>query len=119
MKRFAAGSIVGRLGPLWALCWLASAAHAQSLSGNELVESLRDGGHFIAMRHASSPRSEPDAASAQPGNVNRERQLDEAGRASATAMGAALRELGVPVGEILSSPTFRAVETTRLLDVGE
>jgi phosphohistidine phosphatase SixA len=46
--------------------------------------------------------------------VNHERQLDEAGRASAIAMGQALRELKIPIGEVFSSPTYRALETVRL-----
>ena len=108
-----------RLWLLLALGWLASAAHAQTLSGSALVEALQDGGYYIAMRHASSPRSEPDAASARPGNVDRERQLDEAGIASAAAMGAALRQLEIPVGETWSSPAFRALETFEHLGLGE
>jgi phosphohistidine phosphatase SixA len=43
-----------------------------------------------------------------------ERQLDEAGRAGSAAMGKALRDLKIPVGEVLSSPTYRALETVRL-----
>jgi phosphohistidine phosphatase SixA len=93
--------------------------HAQALEGSALVESLRDGGYVIAMRHASSPRSAPDPATTHPDNVNGERQLDEVGRQSAADMGQALRQLDIPVGEILSSPTFRAVQTARLLDLGE
>jgi hypothetical protein len=45
------------------------------------------GGYVIVMRHASSPRDVPDKRHANADNVNLERQLDEAGRASATAMG--------------------------------
>jgi phosphohistidine phosphatase SixA len=66
------------------------------------------------MRHASSPRDLPDAAIANPDNTTRERQLDAAGRASAAAFGNALRRLGIPVGLVLSSPTYRAQETIRL-----
>lgn len=71
------------------------------------------------MRHAHSPRELPDAASAHPDNVNRERQLDADGQAAAMAMGIAVRELGVPIGEILTSPTFRAVQTVRALGLGD
>jgi phosphohistidine phosphatase SixA len=39
------------------------------------------------------------------------------GRTTAAAMGKALRRLGVPIGEVLSSPTYRALETVRLLEV--
>lgn len=82
------------------------------------LSALRDGGLVIVMRHANSPRGAPDAATANADNTGRERQLDAAGRRDASAMGAALKRLGIPVNEVLSSPTYRALETARLLDVG-
>ena len=88
-------------------------ASAQTLAGAGLVSALQRGGHVIVMRHASSPRQPPDERTANADNVERERQLDAAGRASATAMGEALRRLKVPVGEVLTSPTYRARETAR------
>jgi phosphohistidine phosphatase SixA len=92
---------------------LAGAGHAQTLHGEALVKALRQGGYVIAMRHASSPREVPDKQTANADNVNRERQLDEGGRASATAMGKALHELKIPIGDVLTSPTYRALETIR------
>ncbi len=89
-------------------------AYAQTLSGAALVSSLRDGGYVIVMRHASSPREAPDKAAADVDNVKLERQLDAAGRAASVAMGRALRDLKIPVGEVLTSPTYRALETVRL-----
>lgn len=86
---------------------------AQTLTGSALVTALKGGGYVIVMRHASSPREEPDERTANADNVNRERQLDEEGREGATAMGEALRRLGIPIGEVLSSPTYRALETAR------
>jgi phosphohistidine phosphatase SixA len=86
---------------------------AQTLAGPDLVAALRSGGLVIVMRHASSPRQPPAKEAAQPDNVTLERQLDAAGRASATAMGDALRRLKIPVGDVLTSPTFRARETVR------
>ena len=67
------------------------------------------------MRHASSPRETPDASTANPDNTSRERQLDEAGRSTAKAMGEALRSLAIPIGQVYTSPTYRARETVRLL----
>lgn len=93
-------------------------AHAQSLSGQDLVAALQGGGYVILMRHASSPRTPPDAAHAQPDNVQHERQLDDEGRSTARAMGAALRQLRIPIGQVLSSPTYRALETIRLAQLG-
>ncbi len=55
-----------------------------------------------------------DKQTANPDNVILEPQLDEAGRAGSVAMGRALRDLKIPVGEVLTSPTYRALETVRL-----
>ena len=93
---------------------LADGAFAQALSGAALVGALRQGGYVLVMRHASSPRTPPDAAAADADNPKAERQLDEAGRASARTMGAALKTLRIPVSEVLSSPTYRALQTVRL-----
>jgi phosphohistidine phosphatase SixA len=99
---------------LVALLLAAPSAGAQPLSGQPLVKALQRGGYVLVMRHASSPREVPDERSANRDNVNRERQLDDKGRATATAMGEAFRSLRVPVGEVLTSPTYRAGETVRL-----
>jgi phosphohistidine phosphatase SixA len=81
----------------------------------KLAGALREGGYVIVMRHASSPEQPPDAATANPDNVKHERQLDTTGRREAQVMGEALRKLGIPVGEVLSSPAYQAMETARLL----
>jgi phosphohistidine phosphatase SixA len=93
---------------------LATLSPPQQTATTDLVPLLRSGGYVIVMRHASSPRETPDAATAHPGNVKLERQLDETGRSSAIAMGRAIRELKIPIGEVFSSPTYRAMETVRL-----
>src|SRR6266700_1172587 len=97
---------------------LAGGAQAQSLRGEALVKALRQGGYVIVMRHTSSPREAPDKKTANADNVKIERQLDEEGRTTATAMGKALRELRIPVGEVLASPTYRALETVRYAQLG-
>ena len=84
---------------------------AQTLTGAALVDALRAGGHVIVMRHATSPSEIP--AKPNPDNVPPERQLDERGRATATAMGNALRRLKIPIGQVMTSPTYRARETAR------
>lgn len=88
--------------------------HAQTLQGPALVDALRRGGYVLVMRHASSPAQPPDARHADPENTTRERQLDDTGRATATAMGRAIKRLEIPVAQVLSSPTYRARETARL-----
>lgn len=97
---------------------LAGVAHAQTLQGPALVKALQKGGYVIVMRHTSSPREVPDAKNANADNTKPERQLDEVGRATATAMGKALRDLKIPVGEVFTSPTYRALETVKYAQLG-
>jgi phosphohistidine phosphatase SixA len=97
-----------------ALLTIARPGLAQTLSGDALVKALRQGGYVLVMRHAASPREAPTTDVANKDNINAERQLDEHGRATATSMGNALRGLKIPLGEVLTSPTYRARETVRL-----
>lgn len=102
---------VGMLG----LCvFAATGAASQSRIPPEVLSGLQKGGEVIVMRHARSPQTLPDKATANPDNTTLERQLDETGRETATAMGSALRALRVPIGAVLSSPTYRARETVKL-----
>jgi phosphohistidine phosphatase SixA len=84
----------------------------------DLIGGLRQGGYVLVMRHASSPAMPPAKTEADPENIGLERQLDERGRTSAEAMGRAFKTLHIPVGEIFSSPTYRARETIKLAGFG-
>jgi phosphohistidine phosphatase SixA len=102
---------------LWPML-IVTSAHAESLTGKDLTAALHGGGYVILMRHASSPRTAPDSAQANADNVHHERQLDEEGRASARDLGDALRRLRIPIGQVLSSPTYRALQTIKLARLG-
>jgi phosphohistidine phosphatase SixA len=52
-------------------------------------------------------------------NTKLQRQLDEAGRRGAAAMGEAIRALRIPIGAVLTSPTYRALQTVKHAGVGE
>lgn len=91
----------------------APAGAAAPLSGSALIKTLQQGGYVIVMRHASSPQAVPDKEHANADNVKLERQLDAAGRQSATAMGQALRDLKIPIGDVFTSPTYRVQETVK------
>jgi phosphohistidine phosphatase SixA len=88
--------------------------NAQERSFNDPVKALQGGGYILVMRHASSPREAPSKEAANADNAKLERQLDEAGRKGAAAMGEAIRALRIPIGIVLTSPTYRAIETVRL-----
>jgi phosphohistidine phosphatase SixA len=97
---------------------LAGTAQAQFPNRDAMVAALRRGGYVILMRHASSPREVPDKKTANPDNAKPERQLDEEGRSTATAMGRALRSLKIPIGDVFTSPTYRALETIKYAQLG-
>lgn len=83
------------------------------LVGTELVDALQDGGHVLSLRHAETP----DDGTDQPGSLgdcSRQRQLNDAGRADARALGDAVRALEIPAGEVRASPYCRTVETAEL-----
>ncbi len=83
------------------------------LTGGELVEALRGGGHVLYLRHTQTAQDAVD----QPdplGDCTRQRLLTEAGRADATALGEAVRDLRIPVGEVRASPFCRTLDTARL-----
>lgn len=93
------------------------AAGAEQLAGSALVSALRHGGYVLVMRHASSPFQAPDKSAADPDNINLERQLDATGKETATAMGKAIKTLGIPIGEVESSEAFRALQTVKYADL--
>lgn len=93
--------------------FLAAAAQAQTMQGKALLQALQQGGHTIVMRHAASPRQAPTQQTANADNTKLERQLDEEGRKTSTELGKALRDLKIPIGEVLVSPTYRAMETVK------
>jgi phosphohistidine phosphatase SixA len=117
-NKTSAAAALGRAS-LLLLLLLSGGIKAADESGNNLLSALRTGGYVILMRHASSPGTLPDAAQADADNPQHERQLDEAGQSSARDMGEALHRLGIPIGHVLSSPTYRALETVRLARLGQ
>ena len=98
---------------------LPALAATESPLGPSLVTALRQGGYVLVMRHPSSPPTPPEKASADPVNTQLERQLDEVGRNTARAMGQAIRDLHIPIGTVLTSPTFRARQAIELFALGE
>jgi phosphohistidine phosphatase SixA len=96
----------------------AGVSSAQTGPSPGLVAALQKGGYVLVMRHASSPREVPTAATANPDNPKLERQLDQPGRTGATEMGQALRALKIPIGDVFSSPTYRALETVKFAQLG-
>jgi len=87
------------------------------------VETLREGGYNIYFRHAATNWSQADRV-AEAGDwtscdPDRMRQLADAGRQTASAIGEAMRALEIPVAHVFTSPYCRTVEMARLMQLGQ
>jgi virginiamycin B lyase len=87
---------------------------AATTQGTSFVRALRAGGHVIAFRHARTDQSEDDAPAFRYSQCSRQRNLNDAGRAQARAIGRAFRALRIPVGRVLASPYCRTRQTAQL-----
>jgi phosphohistidine phosphatase SixA len=98
---------------------LAPPASAQSdPSMMEAMKALRAGGHVIVFRHGATHADQADTDPLNPANIEKQRQLNDQGRALARAIGEAMRKLQIPVGQVVTSQFNRAVETGTLLGFG-
>jgi len=85
----------------------AQAAHAQP----EWLGGLKAGGYVIVIRHGATHTDQADTDPLNLANVAKQRQLTDAGRAKAQEIAAAFKKLGIPVGQVITSQYFRAIET--------
>ena len=99
---------------LLALPLLAAPAAAQHafLPDGQALSLLRAGGLNLYIRHAITDRTQVDTG--RRGDRAGQRNLSEAGRQQARALGAAFRALNIPVAEVLTSEVFRAADTAEL-----
>ncbi|MBL8523722.1 MAG: hypothetical protein JNN20_08540 [Betaproteobacteria bacterium] len=84
---------------------------ARELSGRKLLDALRAGGYNLYMRHAEQIPPKTDAC--EPINLT-SRGVEQARR-----VGAAIRELKIPIGEVRTSEPCRNVDTAKTLGLGE
>jgi phosphohistidine phosphatase SixA len=94
---------------LWAL-----AASEPVQAQPEWVTGLRAGGYVIVIRHGATHQDQADTDPLNLANVDKQRQLNDAGRAKAREIGEAFKKLGIPVGQVVTSQYFRAIETGKL-----
>jgi hypothetical protein len=91
-----------------------TALPAKPVSGPELLTELRKGGYVIYFRHTSTDFSRDDVRSKSDDDCENQRPLTDKGRDEARQIGAAFKELKIPVGKILASPRCRTMETALL-----
>ena len=111
-----------RVGPLGASVLAVLLMAAPGLAGdnsNEAWAALAKGGHVALIRHGNAPPGYGgDPPGARLDDCKTQRNLDDAGRAQASALGEAFRKHGVRVDRIVSSPVCRCMETGQLMAVG-
>ncbi len=106
---------------LWAPPWSQTAEPQRSslpsreLPSAELLAELRKGGYILYFRHAATDFSQNDERMKSYDDCDNQRNLIDKGRADARAVGAAIRELRIPVERVLASPSCRTVETAQLI----
>jgi len=93
-------------------------AAASADSEGLLWEALKSGGHAALMRHADAPGF-GDPPGFRLDDCSTQRNLSDAGRRQARAVGARFRERGIQGVPVYSSQWCRCLETARLLGLGE
>jgi phosphohistidine phosphatase SixA len=84
------------------------------LTGQALIDALRQGGYVLYFRHAATDQSQADTDTGNFENCAAQRNLTEQGRADARAISEAFKALHLPVGTVLSSQYCRTRETAQL-----
>jgi phosphohistidine phosphatase SixA len=97
-----------------AFLWVVG-AHAQQADLKSLVPQLKSGGYVIVLRHGATDAAQQDVVPFDFKDMTKQRQLNQAGRDQATAIGVAMKSLGIPIGQVYTSQLNRAVETGKLL----
>jgi broad specificity phosphatase PhoE len=96
---------------------LAVATSGSWASSDDAVENLRAGGHALVIRHALAPGF-GDPENFRLGDCATQRNLSDAGRAQARAIGDWLRARGIDRARVYSSQWCRCLETASLLGLG-
>ena len=113
------GHRVAALAALVLAVWLMTVPRAAADSADDAWAALAKGGHVALIRHGNAP---PGQGGDPPGfkfdDCSTQRNLDDAGREQARALGEVFRKHGVQVDRILASPMCRCLETGRLMTVG-
>jgi broad specificity phosphatase PhoE len=93
---------------------IASFASAAAASTEDAWAALQAGGHVLIVRHAQTVPGIGDPPGFRLDDCATQRNLSDAGRAQAKAMGERLADAGVRIDDALSSSWCRSLDTARL-----
>lgn len=108
MRRF--GPLVGLVA---LICLMPLRATAADIA--KIVPMLKQGGYVLVLRHGATDDSQKDIYPFVFDDMKKQRQLSGQGRQVARDMGAAIKTLGISIGQIYSSKLNRAIETGSLM----
>jgi len=94
--------------------WLLAAWSPGAAADETLWHQLRSGSQVLLIRHTVTTPGVGDPPGFALADCATQRNLTEIGRDDATRIGESLRKRNVPVGQVLSSPWCRCLETARL-----
>ena len=82
-----------------------SSAQSQGSEGlirdpKQLVQSLRSGGYVIVVRHGATLSDQADTDTFNFNDIAKQRNLNERGKELAKTFGDAIRQVGIPVGDV-------------------
>ncbi|MBB4426889.1 phosphohistidine phosphatase SixA [Bradyrhizobium sp. CIR48] len=81
----------------------------------ELIASLKQGGYVLIFRHTATDDSQKDVYPFKFDDMSAQRQLSEKGRDMARQIGAAIKDLEIPIGDVYTSRLNRAIEAGKLI----
>lgn len=81
----------------------------------ELIASLKQGGYVLIFRHTATDDSQKDIYPFKFDDMSVQRQLSEKGRDMARQIGAAVKDLAIPIGDVYTSRLNRAIEAGKLI----
>ena len=101
------------LGLVAFICFIPLAAIGADVS--KIAPMLKQGGYVLVLRHSATDDSQKDVYPFVFDDMKKQRQLSDQGRKVAHEMGAAMKRLEIPIGQIYSSRLNRAIETGTLM----
>ncbi|BBO09164.1 histidine phosphatase family protein [Bradyrhizobium sp. TM102] len=81
----------------------------------ELIASLKQGGYVLIFRHTATDDNQKDVYPFKFDDMSAQRQLSEKGRDMALQIGAAVKDLAIPIGDVYTSRLNRAIEAGKLI----
>jgi phosphohistidine phosphatase SixA len=86
---------------------------SKSSSGpDDIIQTLKQGGYVIYLRHAATDHSQADSDLSNFENCNTQRNLSSQGETEAVTFGVAIKRANIKISSVISSPYCRCVDTS-------